>query len=57
MELCGALHIDFLDCEKLLVPGVTLHLRLYRSPTNTLLSLNGSDDEAKALEGKVQGVI
>ena len=37
--------IDFLDCEKLLFPGVTLYLRLYRSPTNTLLSLNGSDDE------------
>ena len=46
-----------MDCEKLLVPGVTLHLRLYRSPTNTLLFLNGSDDDAKALEGKVQGVI
>ena len=56
-ELCGALHIDFLGCEKILVPGVTLHLRLYRSPTNTLLSLNGSDNEAKTLEGKVQGVI
>ena len=57
LELCGAVHVDFLDCEKLLVPGVTLHLRLYRSPTNTILFLNGSDDEAKALEGKVQGVI
>ena len=57
MDLCGAMHIDFLDSEKLLVPGVTLHLRLYRSSTNTLLSLNGSDDEAKALEGKVQRVI
>ena len=25
-------HVDFLDCERLLMPGVTLHLRLYRSP-------------------------
>ena len=26
-ELYGALHIDFLECEKLLIPGVTLYLR------------------------------
>ena len=57
MQLCGALSIDSSDCEKFLVPGVTVHLRLYRSPTYTLLSLNGSNDEAKALAGKVQGNI
>ena len=56
-ELYGALHIDFLESEKLLIPGVTLHLRLSRSPNNTLLSLKGTDDEAKALDGKVQSVI
>ena len=26
------LHMFFLDCERLLLPGVKLHLRLYRSP-------------------------
>ena len=30
-HLYGAPHIDFLDCEWLLLSGVTLHLRLYRS--------------------------
>ena len=34
LELYGAPHIDFLDCERLLLPGVTLHLRFYRSPNN-----------------------
>ena len=34
LELYGTLHIDFLDCEKLLLPGVTLHLRFYRSTNN-----------------------
>ena len=56
-ELYGALHIDFLEGEKLLIPGVTLHLRLFRSPNNTLLLLRGTKDEVKALDGKVQSVI
>ena len=56
-ELYGALHFDFLECEKLLIPGVTLHLRLFRSPNNTLLLLKETDDEAKALDGKVQSVL
>ena len=56
-ELYGALHVDFFDCEKVLVPGVTLHLRLFRSPDNTLLFMNGTDEEAKALDGKVQAII
>ena len=40
-----------------MIPGVTLHLRLFRSPNNTLLLLKGTDDEAKVLDGKVQSVI
>ena len=56
-ELYGELHVDFFDCEKLLVPGVTLHLRLFRSPNNTLLFMKGTDEEAKTLYGKVQAVI
>ena len=56
-ELYGALNIDFFDCEKLLVPGVTLHSRLFRSPNNTMLFMKGTDDEAKVLDGKVQAII
>ena len=56
-ELYGALEIDVLACEKLLIPGVNLHLRLFRSPNRRLLFLKGTDDEAKALNGKVQSVI
>ena len=55
-ELYGALFIDFFDCEKLLVPDVTLHLRLFRSPNNTMLFMKGTNDEAKALDGKVQAI-
>ena len=33
LELYGAPHIDFLDCERLLLPGVTFRLCFYRSPT------------------------
>ena len=56
-ELYGALHVDFFDCEKLLVPGVILHLHLFRSPNNIVLFMRGMDEEAKALDGKVQAVI
>ena len=56
-QLHGAIHFEFLECEKLLIPGVTLHLRLLRSSNNTLLLLKGADDEAKVLDGKVQLVI
>ena len=31
LYLYGAPHVDILDCERLLLPGLTLHLRLYRS--------------------------
>ena len=37
LELYGAPHIDLLDCERLLLPCVTLHLRFYRSPNNCAL--------------------
>ena len=56
-EIYGALNVDFFDCKKLLVPGVTLHLRFFRSPNNTRLFLKGTDEDAKALDGKVQAVI
>ena len=56
-ELYGALHIDFLECEKLSVPRITFPLRLFPSPNNALFSLKATDDEAKALDGKVQSVI
>ena len=57
MQLCGALHIDFLDCEKLLLPNVTLHIRLYRSPNNTNIHPKGTDDEAKVHHGKVFAIV
>ena len=42
LELYGAPHIDFLDCERLLLPGVTLHLRFYRSLSNCALESVGT---------------
>ena len=39
------------------MPSVTLHLRLFRSPNNTMLFVKGTDDEAKALDGNVQAII
>ena len=42
LELYGAPDIDFLDCERLLLPGVTLHLRFYRSPNNCALESVGT---------------
>lgn len=47
LELYGAPHIDFLDCERLLLPGVTLHLRFYRSPNNCALESVGNWDAAE----------
>ena len=57
VQLCGALHLDFLECEKFLLPNVTLHVRLYRSPNNTVLHLKGTDDDAKNLDGKILPVV
>ena len=42
LELYGAPHVDFLDCERLLLPGVTQHLRFYRSPNNCALESVGT---------------
>ena len=46
------LYVDFLECERLLLPGVTLHLRFYRSANHcameTLTTLNAVD--AKTLD-------
>ena len=49
LQLYGAPHVDFLDCERLLLPGVTLHLRFYRSPNNCALESIGdwSEEEIK----------
>ena len=49
LQLYGAPHIDFLECERLLLPGVTLHLRFYRSnhcAMETLTTLNTVDVKA-----------
>ena len=58
VQLYGAPHIDFLECERLLLPGVTLHLRFYRSPNlcamETLTTLNAAD--VKDLEQKAPTV-
>ena len=52
LYLYGAPHVDFLDWERLLMPGMTLHLRLYRSPSLCALgSLTDLDaDAVKILE-------
>ena len=42
LELYGTPHTDFLDCERLLLPGVTLRLRFYRSPNNGVLESVGT---------------
>ena len=47
----------FFDFGKLFLPGVALHLRLFRFPENALLFMKGTDEEAKTLDGKVQTVI
>ena len=46
IELCGAPHVDFLDCERLLLSGVTLHLRFYRSPNNCAVERVGAWEAA-----------
>ena len=56
-ELYGALYNGFFDCEKLLVPGVTIYLRFFCSPKNAMIFMKESDHEAKAFDGKVQANI
>ena len=43
ISLYGAPHVDFF-CERFLLPGVTLHLRLYRAPSNCSLEAVGTLD-------------
>ena len=52
LYLCGARHVDFLDCERLLLPGVTLHLRLYWSPNLCALETltDSAADAVKSLD-------
>ena len=59
LYLYGAPHVDFLDCERLLLPGVTLHLRLYRSPNLCALeSLTDLDaDAVKSLDKNLPVVV
>ena len=39
------------------MPNVTLQIRLYRSPNNTIIYLKGTDDEAKAQDGKLLAIV
>ena len=46
LKLVAAPHIDFFECEKLVLPGITLHLRLHRSSNDfSLHPLAESDDK------------
>ena len=42
LELYRVPHIDFLDCERLFLPGVTLHLGFYRSPITCAIESMGT---------------
>ena len=44
ISLYGAPHVDFFECERFLLPGVTLHLHLYRAPSNCSLEAVGTLD-------------
>ena len=44
ISLYGAPHVDFFECERFLLPSVTLHLRLYRAPSNCSLEAVGTLD-------------
>ena len=57
MQLCDALNIAFLDSEKLLLHNVTLHIRLNRSRSNTIIHLQCTDDEAKADDVKFSAIV
>ena len=45
------LTLTFWTVRNFLLPNVTLHVRLYQSPNNTVLHLKGTDDDAKNLDG------
>ena len=57
MQICGALHIEFLDCGERSLPNFTIQIRLYRSPNTTIIHLKGTDDEAKAHDGKLLAIV
>ena len=59
LDLYGAPHIDFLDCERLLLPGVTLHLRFYRSPNNCAIETMGTweADDVKRIDQTPYSVV
>ena len=40
----GAPHVDFFECERFLLSGVTFHLRLYRAPSNCSFEAIGTLD-------------
>ena len=44
ISLYGAPHVDFFERERFLLPGVTLHLRLYRAPSSCSLEAVGTLD-------------
>ena len=45
LKLVGAPHKYFFECEKLLLPGVTLHLPLHRSSNDISLQYSAEGDE------------
>ena len=58
LNLVGAPHIDFLECEKLLLQVVTLHLRPHRSSNDfSLQSLAESDDKFVIVVGRGSGFV
>ena len=59
ISLYGAPHVDVFECERFLLPGVTLHLRLYRAPSNCSLEAVGTldADAIKAADQTPYGVV
>ena len=53
LKLAGASNIDFFECEKLLLPGVTLQLRLHRSIND--FSLHSSADSNNKYAVVIEG--
>ena len=49
LKLAGTSHIDFFECEKLLLPGVTLHLRLHRSINDFSQQFTADSDDKYAV--------
>ena len=49
LKFAGASNIDFFECDKLLLPGVTLHLRLHRSINDFSLELSADSNNKNAV--------